>query len=223
MSGVGFRPRGRMRVCVLLLSFLSGCATRIPPTGEPGCPVVPVASQSLGDAANLRAQIEIRSHGKRVGFDIVARANQDQLIVVGLAPTGARQFAVRQIDRDFQVEPTPSPMLRYVALWVMDALHRSHWIEPAIAVQGDTVRDSKWAGETLRESRSGDRRRREFIRTHPAPAVVGVTINYSPPSAADRSGRIEIQNEWCGYDASIVILDEEGPAKQDTKSREGSG
>lgn len=222
MSVAGSRPHGLLWVGVLLFSCLSGCATGIPPTGEPGCPVVPVASQLLGDEANLRAQIEIRSHGKRVGFDIVARAHQDQLIVVGLSPTGARLFAVRQIDRDFQVEPTPSPMLRHVALWVVDALYRSHWIEPASAVQADTVRDTEWAGETLRESRSGDRRRREFIRTDPAPAVVGVTINYSPPPATDRSGRIEIQNEWCGYDASIVILDEEGPAKHDTKPEGGS-
>jgi hypothetical protein len=208
MSGVTTQPGGALRIALLLLSLLLGCANREPPNGVPGCPVMPVPSQSLGDAANLRAQVEIRSHQQKVGFDVIARSSGDELIVIGLSPHGTRLFTVHQRGQEFEVEPTSSSMLRHVALWIMDALHRSHWIESPSASPSDEVLDSDRAGEILRESTLGAGRRREFLRPPPAPAVAGVTIHYAPPSAQGGTGLIEIRNEWCGYDASIVILDE---------------
>jgi len=128
--------------------------------------------------------------------------------------------AKSSLRQQFEVEPTPSPMLRHVALWVMDALHRSHWIANTQGAQTDAALVPDLAGETLRESFDEGRRRREFIRSDSAPAVAGVTIHYASQSAASPTGRIEIHNEWCGYDASIVILEERAAHSEGIGSRE---
>jgi len=191
----------------LLIAILPACSHRRGPSGHEGCPVVPAASETLGSEADLRAQIEIRSRDQRAGFDVVARANGGELIVIGLSPHGTRLFTVRQRGRAFVVEPTASPMLEHVALWVVDALHRSHWIAPGTAVPGETMRESDPS-----PGATGDgRRRRVFDRPDAAPAVAGVAIDYLPPSTSRPAFRIEIQNAWCGYDASIVILEEGAP------------
>lgn len=208
MSDVGCQSRRASRVALVLTALLLACADRMPRTGVPGCPVLPVASPLLGAAADLRAQVEIRSHQQKVGLDVIARASGDELIVVGLSPQGTRLFTVRQRGQQFDVEPTSTPMLGHVALWIVDALHRSHWIESPGPDRGDAAWDPDRAGEILRESSGDDGRLREFIRPPPAPAVAGVTINYPRKTATGGTGRIEIRNDWCGYDATIVILDE---------------
>lgn len=198
----------RLRTLAWLVAWLlaagwPACANRRAPSGGAGCPVVPVASESLGRAADLRARIEIRSHDQRVGFDVVARSRGGELIVIGLSPHGTRLFTVHQRGRVFEVEPTASPMLEHVALWIVDALHRSHWIAPGAPVPGETMRESGSSPDAPDHARH----RREFDRPDASPAVAGVAIDYLPPSASGPTSRIEIRNEWCGYDASVVILE----------------
>jgi hypothetical protein len=202
------RPRAGVWLVVwLLLACLPACAHRGAPSGRGGCPVAPVASETLGRDADLRAQIEIRSRNQSAGFDVVARASGGELIVIGLSPHGTRLFTVRQRGRAFEVEPTSSPMLEQVALWVVDALYRSHWITPGMSVPGETMREP----DPSPGAPDDGRRRREFDRPDASPAVAGVTIDYLPPSTSRPTFRIEIQNRWCGYDASVVILEEGAP------------
>jgi hypothetical protein len=60
-----------------------------------------------------------------------------------------------------------------------------------------------WENESVKESIHGGRRRREFV--HPD-ASAPVVIRYLSPSA-EAGDRVEIQNPWCGYEASFVVVD----------------
>jgi hypothetical protein len=53
------------------------------------------------------------------------------------------------------------------------------------------------------ESIDGGQRRREFTRPDASDPVV---VRYLSPSA-ESGDRVEIQNPWCGYEASFVVVD----------------
>lgn len=210
-----------MVLVMLPLASTLACATLSAWPSAPGCPVDPVPSADLPENASLRARIQLRVGEQAIALEVVARAGSDELVVVGLAPYGFRLFSVRQRGREFEVDAGSSARLRTLALFVMDALHRSYWIAPAAADLGGTghprdpggARDTEdaqfeWGDEKISESHSSDRRRRAFTRTDSDSADSGVTIEYSHFTASGRAGRVEIRSKWCGYEAVIAVLDE---------------
>jgi len=192
-----------LRGLAVALSLVStqACTTLYSWFPKEGCPVVPVSSAALPDTLSLRARMQVRARDVDIGLEVVAQVEAGELVVVGLAPYGTRLFTVHQRGREFEIEAMSSAKLGLLATWVMDALHRSHWIGPEDA---DSARFA-WAGEVVRESAFDGGRRRAFRRAGEDSAAPGVTIDYLR-SPASRSA--VIRSEWCGYEAVVAILDE---------------
>jgi len=155
----------------------------------------------------VRGRVEIGD--REVGLETIAHRDQEGLVVVGLTPHGMRIFAIRQTGRDVEVDAASSREMRYLAFWVLDALHRSLWIQPTADFRRGNGGTWSWHGEQIREFRRDDRWRREFRNEGgDADEVAPVVIDYrGSPDQAPGSG-FEIRNAWCGYEALFVSLDE---------------
>ena len=136
-------------------------------------------------------------------FEVIARRVPEELVVVGIAQSGLRLFAVHQQVREIAVEGALSRESAHLADWTLDALHRSIWIPRPSDAEADPVVSWRWENESVTESIDGGQRRREF--THPG--VSGPVVIRYPSRSAEAGGRVEIQNPWCGYEATFVVVD----------------
>jgi hypothetical protein len=179
-----------------------------PLLGGSDCPVVPVSTTDLRGTARLRARARITVGNREIGLEIVAFTNSEELVVVGLAPQGIRLFAIRQQERDFNTDASPSQEMKHLAHWVMDALHRGFWIEPTVDSRHDNGVSWIREGEQIIEVRRDGGWRREFRRAGDANDVAPVVIDYRDPAHPGGRPRFEIRNAWCGYEAVFIPLDE---------------
>jgi hypothetical protein len=124
-------------------------------------------------------------------------------VVVGIAEYGVRLFAVHQRGREIAMEGVLSREFAHLARWTLDALHRAIWISAPSDLGAGPVVNWSWENESVTESIDGGRRRREFVYPDASAAVV---IRYLSPSA-EGGYRVEIQNPWCGYEATFVVVD----------------
>ena len=146
---------------------------------------------------------------RELGFETIVRKGPEELIVVALAPEGTKLFAVRQRGRVIEIEDASSREMKYLALWLMDALHRGLWIEPAAGSPAEDGGSWTWGGEQVLEVRRDDRWRREFRRVRDASDVAPVAIDYyASPRRASGAG-FEIRNAWCDYEAVLIPLEED--------------
>jgi hypothetical protein len=167
------------------------------------CPVVPVSTADHLDDVELRARMRFSMENGEAHFEVVARRVAEKLVVVGIAQYGVRLFAVHQRGREIAVEWALSREFAQLARWTLDALHRAIWIAtPSDPGTGPVVNWS-WENEGVTESIDGGQRRREFVRPDASDPVV---IRYLSPSA-EAGDRVEIQNPWCGYEATLVVVD----------------
>lgn len=207
------RVRGRLRISamLLLLAGTSACSSlisnlRVGPL-RTGCPVVPMPREKLTQNDDIRAQFRFRIGREEIGFEVVARSQQDALVVVGLSPNGSRLFTVHQRDGKFEVAGGTSKKLRILALWTMDALHRAYWIQP-LTTPLVAVSRFEWFGDEVLEAQHDGRRQRQFARAGSDFAAPVVTIDYLAERAPGSTGRVEIHNELCGYEAVVALLDQ---------------
>jgi hypothetical protein len=140
-------------------------------------------------------------------LEVVARRAQGELLVVGIAPYGVRLFAVHQRGREIRVEGASSREFEHLALWTLDALHRSVWIRAPADAGSDPVVSWMRENERVTESVVAGVRQREFSRAHTSATV---QVHYAAPAAA--TPRIEVLNPWCGYDVVIAVVDSAGPS-----------
>jgi hypothetical protein len=169
---------------------------------RPHCPVVPVPTGDLPDDVDLRAQMYFSIEGREAHFEVVARQVSEELVVVGIAEYGVRLFAVHQRGRDIEVEGAPSRELEHLARWTVDALHRAIWIPTRSDADAGQVVSWSRERESVKESIHDGRRRREFARLGESEPVV---IRFDPASS-EVGYRVEIQNPWCGYEATFVVV-----------------
>ena len=202
------RPgRGWRLGWISVLWLVLSCASVPPRLGGPGCPVVPVSSLDLPASTRLRARVRIGVGDHELGLEAIARKGPEELVVVALVPYGTRLFAIRQRGRNIEIDTASSREMEYLALWVMDALHRGLWIEPPAGSPREDGRGWSWEGEQVVEAQRDGRWRREFRRAGDASSnVAPVAIDYLDAPHA-RSG-FEIRNAWCGYEAVLIPLDE---------------
>ena len=193
---------------IAALWFVLSCASAAPGLGRRGCPVIPVSSMDLPASTRLRARVQIRVGNRALGLEVIARKGPAELVVAGLAPQGTRLFGVRQRDRDIAIETTSSRKMEQLALWVMDALHRGLWIEPAAGSRLEEGASWTWEGEHVVEIRRDGRWWREFRSAKDATNVAPVAIEYRDESHPGGELGFEIRNAWCGYEAVIIPLDE---------------
>lgn len=186
-----------MLTASLLLSSCAGIGSWVRP---PHCPVAPVATAELSDV-ELRAHMRFTIKSEEAHLEAIARSTQGELRIVGIASYGIRLFAIHQRGQEIRVEGALSPKFEQLALWTLDALHRSIWIQAPTNAGDSPVVSWQRENERVTESNEAGERHREFSR---ARASAPVRVHYSRPAAASR---IEIQNPWCGYDAVIAIID----------------
>jgi len=143
-----------------------------------------------------------------LGLEVIARMGPAELVVVGLAPHGTRLFGVRQQGVEIEIDAAPSRQIEHLALWVMDALHRGLWIEPAAGSR--RVDGASWTreGEDIVEIRREGRWRREFRKARDATNVAPVAIEYRDQPHFGGGRGFEIRNAWCGYEATVIPLAE---------------
>lgn len=176
-------------VVAILLGSLSGCAHWRPGLAGTPCPVAWVPSESL-DATTLplRARIELDVGREKVHLELVAQTEANELVVVGLARFGVRLFALRQRGSDVAIETVARPELEQVAIWVMDAIHRSIWIKPpekSVAGNSTVDAESPAAGADSIRDRTRTRWNRAGEDVMDAPSGTGWRRIYSLPGAAD--------------------------------------
>jgi hypothetical protein len=197
----GMLARG---ILVLLASpLLITCAGDGSWGSRPHCPVVPVSTTDhLGDV-ELRARMHFSMDDREAHFEVVARRVPEELVLVGIAQHGTRLFAVHQRDREIAVEGAASRESTHLARWTLDALHRAIWITAPSDPEAAGVVDWNWENESVTEAIDGGRRTRRFARPDAAAPVV---IRYGRP-ATESGDRVEIENPWCGYEATFVVFD----------------
>lgn len=186
-----------MLTASLLLSSCAGIGSWVRP---PHCPVAPVPTAELSDV-ELRAHMRFTTKSEEAHFEAIARSTQGELRIVGIASYGIRLFAIHQRGQEIRVEGALSPKFEQLALWTLDALHRSIWIQAPTNAGDSPVVSWQRENERVTESNEVADHHREFSRDR---ASARVRVRYSTPAAASR---IEIQNPWCGYEAAFVILD----------------
>ncbi len=170
---------------------------------RPHCPVVPVPTSDLPDDIELRGRMHLSMENGEAHFEVVARRVPEELVVVGIAQYGVRLFAVHQRGREIAVEGAFSREFEHLERWTLDALHRAIWISRPSDPGAGPVVNWSWENESVTESIDGGQRRREFVHPDASDPVV---IRYlSPP--AEAGDRVEIQNPWCGYEATLVVVD----------------
>jgi hypothetical protein len=170
--------------------------------------VVPASSSDLPASTRLRARVRIGRGDRELGFEAIARKGPEELIVVALAPQGSKLFTVRQRGRDIEIKDASSREVKHLALWLMDALHRGLWIEPAVDSGTEDGGSWTWEGEQVLEVRRDGRWRREFRRAGDASDVAPVAIDYLEAPRRGRGAGFEIRNAWCDYEAVLIPLEQ---------------
>ena len=137
-----------------------------------------------------------------MAFQAVAQKTSEELAVVGITPYGTRLFELRQRGQRFTIEPAAPEEIRIVATFALDALYRAYWVEPPKGV-------TSWEtdGERISESRKGSGGRREYSPTGWSRGFRSVTIAYDETAGFPGKQGATIENPWCGYRATIVLLD----------------
>ncbi len=199
------RNAPRLRILLVLTLFFEACAVMGPSLPRESCPVAPVSTGDLPQGLRLRARMSFTVGDRIVGLETVAHAVQDELVVIGLAPYGARLFTVRQRGREISVEASSKREFERLALWVMDVLHRIYWIAPPSDRQSSRVSSWNRANERVTEWNDGSLLRREFVRPGENAASSRVTISYHEDADTGES-TVEIRNPWCGYKAVVATL-----------------
>jgi hypothetical protein len=193
----------RLGRLALALALALGCGCAGP---DAACPVAPVPVAELADSLPLRAQLRFLDDENASGVEAVAVLESDELVVVGLAPFGARLFSIRQEGAVPRVEPTSWARAGPRPLWVLDVLHRVFWIQPPPGTEaeaGDGESTAWQRGvEQVVETRRGAGRRRRFSRG--PDYAEDVVIEYPDASQRGRGQPVTIHNPWCGYSARVV-------------------
>ena len=194
--------RGRTGPLLTAFLLLSSCAGI--DSWTPICPVRPVPTNRLSDV-ELRARIHFTIKSEDAHLEAIARSTPEELWIVGITAYGSRLFAVQQRGHEIRVDGAPSRKFEHLALWTLDALHRSIWIQAPENAGAGPVVSWKRENEHVTEWVDAGEQHREFSH---ARASAPVRIHYATPAAT--APRIEVHNPWCGYDAVIAIVDSAG-------------
>ena len=192
---------------LLLGLSLLGCASLDPrPRMLPECPGSLVSTRELRGEFLLRQRARIAYDGLEIPLRVAMQLKEDELVVLGFDPFGAKLFAIVQVDERTQIESAPPPVLVVPPINVLRDLHRIHFLGTgpppggegeAVGVRDGTRISERWEGGSLRA--------RTFERIEAEPAG-RVRVDFATGAGGEA---IRIENEWCGYGATFVTLSEE--------------
>jgi len=183
-----------------VLSLLAACASPVP--GGSSCPAAPVPLARIADSLPLRTQVRLGSAGDGTAAEVAAEAVQGELVLVGLAPFGARLFAIRAAGAAPRVERAALAPVGPPPLHVLDAVQRVFWLQPPVPPRpGEAVR-FRHGVEEVEELGLADGGRERRFRRADRDDVVRVVLS----SPAARPARARIENPWCGYSGRVVAL-----------------
>src|SRR5215475_1050695 len=187
----------------------AGCAHLGRGRAVPECPGELVASGAIAGEFLLRQRWSVERGGESFTLEVVAQKRGDELVLVGLHPLGAKLFTLRQRGLATSVEAAPSPALAVPPEDVPRDLHRARFLAVAGGGADGTFAEER-DGSEIRERREGGRVRERSFRRLAADPPGLVTLRFEAPAAGEEgSARVEIDNGWCGYRASITTLSEQ--------------
>jgi hypothetical protein len=194
------RAAGTLAALIAALA-VAACASSLPFLRR-GCPVELAQAGEFTDASVLRARARVTVDERDIPLEVVVQREAGAVIVLGLAPHGPRLFAATQRGGELDVEAA-SIALRYLALYVVDALHRAYWIGQRPVTDLPSEQSFAWGAEWVRDAED-DRPRREFRDREGG--EVAVEIEYRVGAEAGSPAAFEIRNRRCGYRAVFVPL-----------------
>jgi len=203
---------------LLLCLALSGCAALGIGGAKGGCPAELVPSDQLPEGL-WRGRLRMGKPGRideSKGMDLIVQSRDGALTLVGLTPFGTRAFALVQRGVEVEIDDTVARRLGVRPIWVLDALHRSRWIEPPAEQQGRPA--MRWLrGDEEIEQLRGDTGHGDIRRFRPAGSGDAAGEDRSSDSvvvveyAGESVESVHIVNPWCGYEARIQTASEAGP------------
>jgi hypothetical protein len=195
---------------------ISGCAA-IGIGGPSGpCPVALVPSEQIPEGlwrGRLRMG-KLDQADDATGMDLIVQTRDGVLALVGLTPFGTRAFALVQRGETVEIDDLVGKRLGARPIWVLDALHRSRWIQPPGPLRGDPPLRWQRGEESIEQetNASGPGHIRRFRPAgsepgaHPSGASDSVVI---VEYAGRASQSVRVINPWCGYEAHIETVSEE--------------
>ncbi|MBW2274542.1 MAG: DUF3261 domain-containing protein [Deltaproteobacteria bacterium] len=162
------------------------------------CSCVRFNASTPASSSRVEAAVEVRD-GK--------------LVVAAFTPFGTRAFAITQEGREISIE---GELVRHKGVrptLLLDALHR------ALFLPSPDTTPWRWHEEWVEEHRvDGRLERRVFRPADPDTEdenAAGARVEYRVLETIEA---LEIQNDWCPYEAQVVILARShGPAPEDTR------
>jgi hypothetical protein len=197
---------------ILAATLACGCgAVRPTPTAQ--APEYPgtLTSPSLYRGDFLRSQKLVARYGGRTSsFSAVLQKQGDTLTVIGLTPFGSKAFVIRQVSVAVEFTSYVPGALPFPPRYVLFDIHRVYFGGLGVGPLSDGEHIAERDGESIREVWKGGRLfERAFTRLAADPPGAMV-ISYEGGMAPGVSpARIEIDNEWVGYQLSIATLSEE--------------
>jgi hypothetical protein len=184
---------------------LSGCSLPLllhRPDRLPECPGVVAATEAIGADFFARMQIQISSQRVVTGYDLVAQKTGDRLVLIGLSRFGAKVFSIVQIGKDIETESAFGPATPVPPENILRDVHRALFLVVTEDSVGSGVVEGEIDGETVRETWSDSvLGQREFLS-----AEGSVTLSFIDGAT------VAIDNQRCGYQATLVFLPDEASA-----------
>lgn len=196
----------RIGPLVALGTLLFLCACQNPPWRK-HCPVPLAPSETVARGTVRRLRVEFETGDREVAYDAVVERQEDgALMWIGLTPFGTRAFSVIQRGTEFWVDNKVGKHVGMRPRQLLDAMHRAELIAPFAPGPGDGSRWFEREGERVVDTwEDGSRKERTYAAASVpnAPATrPAVHILYS----GDPGGPIRIDNDWCDYEARLLIL-----------------
>ena len=188
---------------VLLISVL-GCQN-IPITlAASPCSTFIAPSESVENQPEIRSRFHVRFKENLIGFEVIAHKEKDEWVIAGISEYGTRIFTVTQRQLEIEIM-TKNPRMKALARCVVDILNRSLWLTAPKHFDIEDRKERLTNGEFFEDVFIGGMKQRLFFESEAKASAPGVIIKYLK-SDQNGSGRvIDIENKWCGYEASVLI------------------
>ena len=204
-------PSVVLRVLLLASALLGTGCLHLPGRARaiPNCPGEWVPTQAIAGDFLVRQRLIVTQGDLVFVLHLVAQKTDDELVLVGLHPFGAKLFTLRQRGLETSVDAAPAPVLEVPPLNVLRDFHRARFLGLAGAGADGTFAEQRDGTEVRELHEAGRLRRRSFRRLGGDPAGV-VELSFEAPSAeAEGRDRVTIENGWCGYRAELTTLSDQ--------------
>jgi hypothetical protein len=178
----------------------------------PHCPVALVPSQELEDGLRLRVRFHATTPESSMRVEAAVEVQHGTLTLAAFNPFGTRVFAITQRGTELEIEGALGRHMGVRPVLLLDAIHR------AILLPSPGRSPWRWKSESVEERRDAGRLEQRVFRSLEAKdadaantppegedghAELGAHVEYRVLESVEA---LDITNDWCPYEARIVIL-----------------